>query len=156
MNPVSSYLPTCLHFVGRSHFQNATHTSKMTPLPTTTLTCHGYYKQLYDCNFFTAVSLRWTLIPPAKEEECVPYQRYGHTCVGYHNSAYIWGGRNDKDGACNILYAFDSGEENLISLKLNVQQTKVINAILIGVENIQSQRCWSNEEEFFNNLSPMK
>lgn len=61
----------------------------------------------------TAVSLRWTLIPPAKEEECVPYQRYGHTCVGYHNSAYIWGGRNDKDGACNILYAFDSGKGNL-------------------------------------------
>lgn len=53
------------------------------------------------------------MIPPAKEEECVPYQRYGHTCVGYHNSAYIWGGRNDKDGACNILYAFDSGKGNL-------------------------------------------
>ena len=58
----------------------------------------------------SVVSLRWTLIPPSDDEGNIPYQRYGHTCVGYHNSAYIWGGRNDKDGACNILYAFDSGK----------------------------------------------
>ena len=37
----------------------------------------------------------------------VPYQRYGHTAVNFIDSAYIWGGRNDNDGACNILFAFD-------------------------------------------------
>jgi len=40
----------------------------------------------------------------------VPYQRYGHTAVAYEEHAYIWGGRNDSDGACNILYKYNTGE----------------------------------------------
>ncbi|XP_061162485.1 ankyrin repeat and SOCS box protein 3-like [Saccostrea echinata] len=61
-----------------------------------------------DIHVLDTISLRWTLIPLAEDQDNVPYQRYGHTCVGYQYSAYIWGGRNDKDGACNILYEFDS------------------------------------------------
>ena len=37
----------------------------------------------------------------------VPYMRYGHTAVLLEDIIYIWGGRNDTEGACNVLYAFD-------------------------------------------------
>lgn len=38
----------------------------------------------------------------------VPYMRYGHTAVLLEDDViYIWGGRNDTAGACNVLYAFD-------------------------------------------------
>ena len=33
--------------------------------------------------------------------------RYGHTAVLLEDTIYIWGGRNDTEGACNVLYAFD-------------------------------------------------
>lgn len=36
----------------------------------------------------------------------VPYMRYGHTAVLLEDTIYIWGGRNDTEGACNVLYAF--------------------------------------------------
>ncbi|KAF2981046.1 hypothetical protein EK904_002236, partial [Melospiza melodia maxima] len=37
----------------------------------------------------------------------VPYMRYGHSAVLIDDTVYIWGGRNDTEGACNVLYAFD-------------------------------------------------
>lgn len=37
----------------------------------------------------------------------VPYMRYGHTAVLLDDTIYLWGGRNDTEGACNVLYAFD-------------------------------------------------
>lgn len=37
----------------------------------------------------------------------VPYMRYGHTAVLLDDVIYLWGGRNDTEGACNVLYAFD-------------------------------------------------
>lgn len=40
----------------------------------------------------------------------VPYMRYGHTAVLLEDTIYIWGGRNDTEGACNVLYAFDVSE----------------------------------------------
>lgn len=46
---------------------------------------------------------------PSKLESNMPYQRYGHSAVGFEDSAYIWGGRNDSDGACNILYCYNTG-----------------------------------------------
>lgn len=63
-----------------------------------------------DVHILNTVTLRWTLLPPAKPEESnfVPYKRYGHTAAYYAESAYIWGGRNDSDGACDILYCFDT------------------------------------------------
>ncbi|XP_029448645.1 kelch domain-containing protein 3 isoform X3 [Rhinatrema bivittatum] len=65
-----------------------------------------------DVHVFNAVSLRWMKLPavrssgwdPLKE---VPYMRYGHTAVLIDDLIYIWGGRNDMEGACNVLYAFD-------------------------------------------------
>ncbi|KAK4824827.1 hypothetical protein QYF61_020200 [Mycteria americana] len=33
--------------------------------------------------------------------------RYGHSAVLIDDTVYIWGGRNDTEGACNVLYAFD-------------------------------------------------
>lgn len=33
--------------------------------------------------------------------------RYGHTAVLLDDVVYLWGGRNDTEGACNVLYAFD-------------------------------------------------
>ncbi|KAJ1147306.1 hypothetical protein NDU88_000187 [Pleurodeles waltl] len=41
----------------------------------------------------------------------VPYMRYGHTAVLIDDTIYIWGGRNDTEGACNVLYAFDVGTQ---------------------------------------------
>ncbi|GFS24429.1 kelch domain-containing protein 3 [Elysia marginata] len=62
-----------------------------------------------DIHVLNTVTLRWTLlpIPPEKEAENVPYQRYGHTVVEYEGKAYLWGGRNDSEGACRVLYRFD-------------------------------------------------
>ena len=58
-----------------------------------------------------SVSLRWTALPlPQAQHGAVPYQRYGHTAVCFMDCAYIWGGRNNEDGACNILYCFDMGK----------------------------------------------
>ena len=60
-----------------------------------------------------SVSLRWKLLPLATEHDPeydnIPYQRYGHSAVAYEDSAYIWGGRNDSDGACNTLFQYDTG-----------------------------------------------
>ncbi|KAH8028624.1 hypothetical protein HPB51_017842 [Rhipicephalus microplus] len=44
---------------------------------------------------------------PSRSPTDVPFQRYGHTVMGYGDYAYLWGGRND-DGACNTLYRFDT------------------------------------------------
>ena len=49
----------------------------------------------------------------------VPYQRYGHTAVSMGECAYIWGGRNDKDGACNVLFCFDTSKLELSAQPLN-------------------------------------
>ena len=40
----------------------------------------------------------------------VPYQRYGHTVVAHGGKAYLWGGRNDENGASAALHCFDPGE----------------------------------------------
>jgi len=39
--------------------------------------------------------------------------RYGHTAVLLDDTIYIWGGRNDTEGACNVLYAFDISKYTL-------------------------------------------
>lgn len=65
-----------------------------------------------DVHILNTVSYRWIALPlphhKSEERQCVPYQRYGHTAVAVGDCAYIWGGRNDKDGACNVLFCFDS------------------------------------------------
>ncbi|ESO85378.1 hypothetical protein LOTGIDRAFT_205828 [Lottia gigantea] len=63
-----------------------------------------------DVHILDTLSLRWKLLPTpdVSSDTPVPYQRYGHTAVTVGDCAYIWGGRNDKDGACNILFCFDS------------------------------------------------
>ena len=50
--------------------------------------------------------------------DATPYQRYGHTAVAYNESAYIWGGRNDVDGACNKLYEFNTCESPNLFMSL--------------------------------------
>ncbi len=62
--------------------------------------------------FCTSVSLRWMKLPPVRtggneRPREVPYMRYGHTAVLLDDIIYLWGGRNDTEGACNVLYAFD-------------------------------------------------
>jgi len=62
------------------------------------------------------VSYRWNVLPlpesgdPQYEE--APYHRYGHTAVAWSDRAYIFGGRNDRNGACNVLHCFDPCEYN--------------------------------------------
>ncbi|KAL3212234.1 hypothetical protein MRX96_036060 [Rhipicephalus microplus] len=60
-----------------------------------------------DVHVLNTVSLRWVLVQTQSQPEDVPFQRYGHTVMGYGDYAYLWGGRND-DGACNTLYRFDT------------------------------------------------
>ena len=62
----------------------------------------------------SSVSYRWTALPTVQDPDDpqykeTPYQRYGHTAVAWGDNAYVWGGRNDGEGACNILYCFDTG-----------------------------------------------
>lgn len=61
------------------------------------------------------VSLRWTKLPPVKpairgQAPVVPYMRYGHSTVLVDDTVFLWGGRNDTEGACNVLFAFDVSE----------------------------------------------
>ena len=51
-------------------------------------------------------------LPPVScaGEDCVPYMRYGHSASAIGDLVYIFGGRNDTHGACNVLYRFDTGE----------------------------------------------
>uniref|UniRef100_A0A3Q0R5M3 Kelch domain containing 3 n=1 Tax=Amphilophus citrinellus TaxID=61819 RepID=A0A3Q0R5M3_AMPCI len=65
-----------------------------------------------DVHVFNTVSLRWMKLPPVRiagheRVREVPYMRYGHTAVLLDDTIYLWGGRNDTEGACNVLYAFD-------------------------------------------------
>ncbi|XP_025781085.1 kelch domain-containing protein 3 isoform X1 [Puma concolor] len=65
-----------------------------------------------DVHIFNAVSLRWTKLPPVRpairgQAPVVPYMRYGHSTVLIDDMVFLWGGRNDTEGACNVLYAFD-------------------------------------------------
>jgi len=65
------------------------------------------------------VTYKWRVLPlPSPNDdqyEQAPYHRYGHTAVAYADKAFIFGGRNDKNGACNILFCFDAGN-NICSL----------------------------------------
>lgn len=66
-----------------------------------------------DVHVLNTVSFRWCKLPLPEdyhfdESSNIPYQRYGHTAVAYKGCAYIWGGRNDKDGACAVLFCFDT------------------------------------------------
>lgn len=72
-------------------------------MPATSLSAFIYF----------AVTYKWRVLPlpsPSDDQyEQAPYHRYGHTAVAYADRAYIFGGRNDKNGACNILFCFDAG-----------------------------------------------
>ena len=67
-----------------------------------------------DPSSIVSVSYRWTALPIPSQESTdflnIPYQRYGHTAVAKDENAFIWGGRNDSDGACNILFCFNTGK----------------------------------------------
>jgi len=65
-----------------------------------------------DVHVLDTVTYRWSIVLPVRNEcttweRSIPYQRYGHTSVTYDEKAYVWGGRNDRAGACNRLYSFD-------------------------------------------------
>jgi len=65
-------------------------------------------------SYILIVSYRWVSIatptPLDPQWADTPYQRYGHTAVALGDCAYIWGGRNDVDGACNVLFCMNTGE----------------------------------------------
>ncbi|XP_065052421.1 kelch domain-containing protein 3-like [Rhopilema esculentum] len=66
-----------------------------------------------DVHIFNACSLQWyAMKTPSRLNSnqycCVPYMRYGHTASLVGSKAYIFGGRSDRNGACNVLYCFDT------------------------------------------------
>jgi len=70
-----------------------------------------------------SVTYKWRVLPlplPSDDQyEQTPYHRYGHTAVAYADRAYIFGGRNDKNGACNILFCFDAGNVSSLAFCLS-------------------------------------
>lgn len=77
-----------------------------------------------DVHVFNTVSLRWTKLPPVRtggreHAREVPYMRYGHTAVLADDTILIWGGRNDTEGACNVLYAFDINQHRWFTPKIS-------------------------------------
>ncbi|KPP73720.1 kelch domain-containing protein 3-like [Scleropages formosus] len=77
-----------------------------------------------DVHVFNAVSLRWMKLPPVRTSgrehaREVPYMRYGHTAVLVDDVIYLWGGRNDTEGACNVLYAFDVSNHRWFTPKVS-------------------------------------
>ena len=64
------------------------------------------------------MKLKWTKLRAPNvcddDYQFVPYMRYGHTASAIGDNVYIFGGRSDRDGACNNLFCFDT------SMKLNV------------------------------------
>ncbi|XP_019625858.1 PREDICTED: kelch domain-containing protein 3-like isoform X1 [Branchiostoma belcheri] len=65
-----------------------------------------------DVHVFHIVTCRWKKLPiPTHSDpdyQSVPYMRYGHTAVAVGEKVYLFGGRNDSEGADNILYCFDT------------------------------------------------
>ncbi|XP_016149383.1 kelch domain-containing protein 3-like isoform X1 [Sinocyclocheilus grahami] len=77
-----------------------------------------------DVHVFNTESLRWTKLPPVRtggreHAREVPYMRYGHTAVLVEEAVLIWGGRNDTEGACNVLYAFDVTQHRWFTPKIS-------------------------------------
>uniref|UniRef100_H2ZPI0 Kelch domain-containing protein 3 n=1 Tax=Ciona savignyi TaxID=51511 RepID=H2ZPI0_CIOSA len=70
------------------------------------------YKQQrpIDVHVFNTYSYRWKKIISKQADELteIPYMRYGHAAVTIGEIAYLWGGRNDSDGACNKLFSFNT------------------------------------------------
>lgn len=74
----------------------------------------------------SSVSLRWMKLPPVRTRghgraREVPYMRYGHTAVLLDDVVYLWGGRNDTEGACNVLYAFDIRKSTIVRSFVSVR-----------------------------------
>lgn len=46
--------------------------------------------------------------------------RYGHTASAIGDKVYIFGGRNDKNGACNNLFCFDTSKFTLYTYDRHV------------------------------------
>ncbi|EFO95506.1 hypothetical protein CRE_09400 [Caenorhabditis remanei] len=61
----------------------------------------------HENRLFTLPELNQLSEVPEKMGGTVPYQRYGHTAVEYNGKAYVWGGRNDDYGACNLMHEYD-------------------------------------------------
>lgn len=83
--------------------------------------CELGKQQSGNLGLLLSVSLRWIKLPPVWTNSQdhvreVPYMRYGHSAVLIDDTIYIWGGRNDTEGACNVLYAFDVSKCRLFAL----------------------------------------
>ncbi|XP_033106357.1 kelch domain-containing protein 3-like isoform X2 [Anneissia japonica] len=65
-----------------------------------------------DVHVFNIETLQWRKLPDVDSKDpsfkCIPFMRYGHSAVAYNDNIYIFGGRNDPDGACNELFCFQT------------------------------------------------
>ncbi|KAJ1527178.1 hypothetical protein ONE63_008709 [Megalurothrips usitatus] len=70
-----------------------------------------------DIHVLNTGNLRWTRLPSPtyaeyqRNDQCIPFQRYGHTAVTYGKKIYIWGGRNEET-ACNKIFIFDTDTQS--------------------------------------------
>ncbi|CAK1546692.1 unnamed protein product [Leptosia nina] len=74
----------------------------------------GGYCSVEDYRVFEPISVhvlditvfKWSPVE-YKNASDAPFQRYGHSCVGYGDKIYMWGGRNDTI-ACYTVFCFDT------------------------------------------------
>jgi len=85
---------------------------------------HNYdVTQPIDIHVLNTRTYRW--IKLSKDQiskaspSCVPYMRYGHAAVTIGEDVYLWGGRNDLDGACNKVYRFNTDRLEWREIKVN-------------------------------------
>lgn len=76
-----------------------------------------------DVHVLDTEMFRWrSLSVPSVEDPQyyeTPYQRYGHTAVVHSGKAYVWGGRNDSDGASSVLHEFDPATNRWARVKVS-------------------------------------
>lgn len=61
-------------------------------------------------------SYKWDKIEYAGNKDELPYQRYGHTAVGFGQYCIIYGGRNDINGVSEHVYTFDVGKHSELTV----------------------------------------
>ncbi|KAF6029296.1 hypothetical protein EB796_012396 [Bugula neritina] len=61
-------------------------------------------RQDIDIHVYNTASYKWDKIEYAGNKDEIPYQRYGHTAVGFGQYCIIYGGRNDINGVSEHVY----------------------------------------------------
>src|SRR6266498_4544279 len=66
-------------------------------------------KRPIDVHFLDTNTLEWSSVVYTYDSmDDIPFNRYGHTVIADGHMIYLWGGRDDDESTCNVLFAFNS------------------------------------------------